>query len=460
LKQQLLAVLEAIEEGKDIEDLLPPELEVAHPNAAGIDVGAEEMYVAVPTGRAGENVQKFGTFTEDLNAIADWLESCGVDTVAMESTGVYWVPLYEILEARGFEVYLVNALHMKNVPGRKSDVIDSQWLQKLHSYGLLSASFRPEADIVTLRELSRYRGKLVQFRGTQIQHMQKALELMNLKLKNVISDITGVTGQQIIRAIAAGERDPEKLAQFRDTRCKSSEATIAKSLHGHYKEEQVFLLTEALSSFDHFSAQIDRIDTKIEVTLSQFESVVDSADIPLPKRRTHKSKNAPDFDLRTDLYEMCGVDLTAIPGIKGLTALIILSGIGRDMSKWKTDKHFASWLCLAPRNKISGGKVLSSRIIRSNNRVTTALKQAAVRAGKTDTALGAFYRRIKARSGPLTAAAATARKMAVIIYHMLTKGQEFVDLGAGHYEEKHKARMLKNMKKKAERMGFELVSVE
>lgn len=348
-------------------------------DAAGIDVGAEEMYVCVPPDRDESPVRVFGTFTMDLQALADWLEQCRIRTVAMESTGIYWIPLYEILEARGFEVCLVNAGHARNVPGRKSDVSDCQWLQQLHSYGLLRASFRPAAEIVTWRELVKQRQNLIATRSTSIQHMQKAMELMNLKLKNVLSDITGVTGLQIIRAIVAGERDGAVLAQYRDPRCQKSEAVIAASLQGNYKNEHVFILKQALQQYDFYTRLIGDCDTEIEACCQQLTAQATPPDQPLPasKRRGRKAANDPDFDLRSYLYEMTGVDLTAIDGVGALTAQTFISTTGLDMSKWKSDKHFTSWLGLAPHNDISGRKVLRSKTMKNNNPAATALRMAA-----------------------------------------------------------------------------------
>ncbi len=431
-------------------------LEVTHPNAAGIDVGASEMWVAVPPHLCSEPVQSFGTFTADLHQIADWLVSCGVDTIAIESTGVYWIPLFEVLESRGLEVYLVNARYVKNVPGRKTDVQDCQWLQKLHTYGLLSASFRPVAEIVELRGLVKHHENLIRYRASHIQHLQKTLNLMNLKLTNVITDITGVTGMQIIRAIVNGERNPKKLASFRDHRCKNSVEVIAKSLDGHYKPDQLFVLKQALNLYDSYTDLIEECDREIVKCYSQFEIKIDAAKSPLPERKVqYKYRN--DEPLRRDLYEILGVDLTPLPGLQVQSILEILSVIGRDMSKWKTAKHFTAWLSLAPKRDISGGKILKERTLKTGNRAAVILRQAAVNAGRTDTSLGAFYRRLSARSGKSVAVVAVARKLAEIIYIMLRDQVPYQESTAGQYEIKHKERTIRRLKKRAKSLGYVMV---
>lgn len=433
--------------------------EVVHKDAAGIDLGAREIWVAVPPDRDEKNIRQFGTFTGDLHSISNWLKKCGITTVAMESTGVYWVPLYEILENDGIEVYLVNAHHVKNVPGRKNDPDDANWLLKLHTFGLLSASFRPVAEIVELRELVRQRQNLIRKRATEIQLMQKALNLMNLKLTNVLSDITSETGLRIIRAIVAGEHNPFELAKFRDPRCKNDEMTIAKSLQGHYKEEQVFALNQALKTYDFFTQLIRECDRKIEECYSKFELKVPK-EKPRPQFKKKKGRHKEDEQLREDLYRLCGVDLVAVDGLGTDTVLTILSHIGTDMSPWKTEKHFASWLGLAPRHEISGGKILKNHTQKNANRVTAALRQAAVSVGKTDTALGAFFRQVSVRRGSMKAIVATARKLAVIIYTMLKYGKEYIETSAAEYEKKYKIRMEKYLKRKAKDMGFTLVPIE
>jgi transposase len=432
-------------------------LEQINLNAAGIDVGAEEVWVAVPPERDEQSVRSFPTFTADLYRLADWLERCGIDTVAMEATGVYWIPLYDILEERGFRVYLVNARHLKNVSGRKSDVLDCQWLQQLHTYGLLSASFRPPEQIVALRSLVRHREMLVQSRSTHIQHMQKALTVMNLRLTNVLSDITGVTGMKILRAILAGERDPKVLAQFRDERCAKSEAEIAKSLEGHYKPEQVFILQQAVELYDFYDRQVQRCDAELETLYGQFSPPEDPGTPPPTPRTQKRRKNQAHFDLAPALYRMSGgVDLTQIDGVDELTIQKVLSEIGTDMSQWPTEKHFASWLRLCPNNKITGGKVVQRGVQPTQNRASTALRVAAASLHHSDSALGAYYRRIRARSGAPAAVTATAHKLARIIYAMLKDRKPYHDVGAYSYEQQHRDRVLRNLNRQAARLGFRL----
>jgi transposase len=432
-------------------------LEQINLNAAGLDVGAEEVWVAVPPDRDEQSVRSFPTFTADLYRLADWLAQCGIDTVAMEATGVYWIPLYEILEEGGFEVYLVNARHLKNVSGRKTDVLDCQWIQQLHTYGLLSASFRPPEQIVAIRSLVRHREMLVQARSTHIQHMQKALTVMNLRLTNVLSDITGVTGMKILRAIIAGERNPKVLAQFRDDRCAKSEAEIAKSLEGYYKPEQVFILQQAIELYDFYDRQVQRCDAELEALYGQFSTPEDPGTPPPTPRTQKRRKNQAHFDLAPALYRMSGgVDLTQIDGVDELTIQKVLSEIGTDMNQWPTEKHFASWLRLCPNNKITGGKVIQRGVQPTTNRASTALRVAAASLHHSDSALGAYYRRIRARSGAPAAVTATAHKLARIIYAMLKERKPYHDVGAHYYEQQHRERVLRNLNRQASRLGFRL----
>ena len=432
-------------------------LEQINLNAAGIDIGAEEVWVAVPPDRDEQSVRSFPTFTADLYRLADWLEQCGIETVAMEATGVYWIPLYEILEERGFRVYLVNARHLKNVSGRKSDVLDCQWLQQLHTYGLLSASFRPPEQIVAIRSLVRHREMLVQYRSAHIQHMQKALTVMNLRLTNVLSDITGVTGMKILRAIIAGERDPKMLAQFRDERCAKSAAEIAKSLEGHYKAEQVFVLQQAVELYDFYDQQLQRCDAQLEALYRQFYPPEDPGTPPPAPRTQKRRKNQAHFDLAPALYRLSGgVDLTQIDGVDELTIQKVLSEIGTDLSKWPTEKHFASWLRLCPNNKITGGKIKQRGVQPTTNRASTALRVAAASLKHSDSALGAYYRRIRARSGAPAAVTATAHKLARIIYAMLKERKPYHDVGADYYEQQYRDRVLRNLSRQAAKLGFRL----
>lgn len=433
------------------------DISVVHPHAAGIDIGAQFHVVAVGPGRDPEPVRSFRSFTKELHDLANWLKQAGVTTVAMESTGVYWIPVFEILEAHGFEVVLVNARDAKNVPGRKTDVNDAQWLQKLHSYGLLRASFRPRQDVATLRSYLRQRERLLEYAAAHIQHMQKALMQMNLQLHHVVQDVTGVTGMKIIRAIVAGERNAEELARHRDARCKASAETIRDALIGNYQAEHVFELTQAVALYDFYQTQVAQCDERIELALKQLQANVEPVTAPLPAAR-HRTKqpNSFGFDVRAALYGMLGVDLTQIHGLGPYVALKLVAECGNDMTRWPTAKHFTSWLCLAPGNKISGGKILSSKTRRSSSNVAAALRLAAVTIGRTDTALGGFYRRLSARIGKAKAVTATARKIAVLFYNTLRYGMEYVDPGAAYYEERYRQRVLNNLTRRAESLGYTL----
>lgn len=431
-------------------------LENINPNAAGIDIGGEEIYVAVSPERSEDNVRSFPTFTADLHSLADWLKACHIDTVAMESTGVYWIPLFEILEAKGFEVYLVNARHLKNVSGRKTDVLDCQWIQQLHTYGLLQPSFRPPEQIVALRSIVRHREMLVQYRSAHIQHMQKALTQMNLRLTNVLSDISGVTGMKIIRAILAGERNPKVLAQFRDERCKKSEAEITKSLEGNYKREHLFALKQAVELYDFYDHQLQECDAELEAVYQEFDPPENPGTPPPAPRTASRRKNQAHFDLASALYRMTGVDLTQIDGLDALTVQKVLSEIGTDMSKWPSDKHFASWLHLCPNNKITGGKVKQTGVQPTQNRASTALRVAAASLKHSDSALGAYYRRMCVRHGAPAAITATAHKLARIIYFMLKYRKPYHDLGVDFYEQQNRSRILRNLNRHAARLGFHL----
>src|ERR671933_963604 len=374
---------------------LPASLQHLNLNAAGIDIGATAHFVAVPPDRDPQPVRQFATFTADLHRLADWLAACGVDTVVMESTGVYWIPLFEILDARGFHVLLVNARHVKNVSGRKSDVLDCQWLQQLHTYGLLQGAFRPADEIVVLRSYLRQRTMLVQGAATHIQHMQKALQQMNLVLHQVVADITGVTGMTIIRAILAGERDPQVLAQQRDYRCKHSVAEIAQSLAANYRAEHLFALQQAVTLYESYQVQIVACDQQIEQYLATFTPVTLEPP-PTPAKPRQRTGNPFHIDAHTQLYRLTGVDLTRIDGIDVATALTLVSEIGTDMGRWPTVKHFSSWLGLCPGTKKSGGKVLSSKTPPSANRAAAALRLAATSLYRSRSALGAYLRRMSA----------------------------------------------------------------
>ena len=438
---------------------LPPQLKRVNLNAAGIDIGSEEHWVAVPPGRdpEGQDVRRFGAFTGDLCALAEWLKRCGIETVAMESTGVYWIPLYELLVERGFEVLLVDARQVKNVPGRKTDALDCQWLQELHTYGLLRGAFRPADQVCVLRSYLRQRSMLVAYGSHHIQHMQKALEQMNLKLAHVISDITGATGMAIIQAILGGERDPVKLAQLRDPRCKHSEATVAHALEGHYRKEHLFALRQASELVEFYQRQIAACDRQIEACLQQFQDK--SAQSSVSPRKGKRWLGEVSFDARAYLHRITGVDLTQIDGIEANTALTVVSEIGVDMNRWPTEKHFGSWLGLAPGNKISGGKRLSSRTKPSANRAAAALRLAAQALTHSQSALGAYFRRLKARLGAPKTITAAAYKLARIVYRMLKFGAGYVDQGEAAYEERYRERLFRNLKRRAAELGFQLTPI-
>lgn len=441
---------------------LPAGFEQVNLHAAGIDIGAETHFVAVPADRDATPVRQFSSFSADLQALADWLVSCAITTVAMEATGVYWVPLYEVLEARGLEVVLVNAKHFKNVPGRKSDVLDCQWLQQLHSFGLLRGSFRPAAAIVTLRTYLRHRETLVQAAAQHIQHMQKALTLMNVQLHHVLSDITGETGMRILRAIVAGTRDPAVLAQHRDPRCHASQDKIAAALTGTYQADYLFVLQQALELYDVYHAKIEACDHQIDRALQALTPKVDVQQTPPPPPRPLQAPRGHQMRItvREPLYAAAGVDLTQINGIASHVAVGLISEIGVDMSPWPTEKHFTAWLCVAPGTKISGGKVLSSRTRTAANRAANLLRTAAASLLRSDTALGAFGRRLTLRIGTAKALTALTRKLAIQVYHSLKHGRIYKDPGAVAYDFQHRTRILRSLKTRARNLGYELVRIE
>lgn len=441
---------------------LPKHLEHINKMAAGIDIGSGSHYVAVPEGVDDTCVREFESFTVNLHELADWLEQCNIDTVAMESTGVYWIPLYELLESRGFDVQLVDARKVKNVSGRKTDVLDCQWIQQLHTYGLLSGAFRPNEQVCQLRAYLRQRNMLIENASRHIQHMQKAMTQMNLQLNHVLSDITGITGMKIIRAIVAGEREAKVLANYRDRRCKSSEEKIEKALTGSYRTEHLFSLTQALELYDTYQEKILRCDQAIEQQLLKFESkptANSSKEKTQAKRKKSKShcKNKISFDVASYLERICGVDLLAIPGLEASSALKIISEIGVDLSRWKSSKEFASWLGLCPGNRVSGGKRLSGRSKRNANKASSTLRMAASTLHSNDSALGAFFRRLKSRLGAPKATTATAHKLAKIIYTMLKHGVEYVETGQDYYEKQYRGRVVNNLKRRAQKLGFEII---
>ena len=428
-----------------------------HPDAAGLDVGSRFHVVAVGAERDAESVRTFQSFTNDLYRLADWLAEVGITTVAMESTSVYWIPVFEILEERGFEVLLVNGRDVKNVPGRKTDVNDAQWIQQLHQFGLLRGSFRPQQEVVALRAYMRQRERLVDYAASHIQHMQKAMTQMNIQLHHVVSDITGITGMRIVRGILSGVRDPQELARHRDMRCKSSLETIQEALVGNYRPEHLFALKQAVELYDRYQSLVADCDVEIEQALERLRRGAEPPESPLPAARQKKRQsNTLNFDARVALHALIGVDLTQIHGLGPYLALKLISECGTDMSRWPNAKHFASWLSLTPGNKISGGKVLSSRTRRTSNRATSLLRMAAITVGKTDTALGAFYRRLGARVGKSKAVTATARKIAVLFYNTLRYGMEYADPGASYYEARHRKRVVTNLRRRAMSLGFTL----
>jgi transposase len=430
---------------------------ILQPDSAGIDIGATELFVAVPPDRAVESVRAFGTFTEDLHALAAWLTECRIKTVAMESTGVYWIPLFQILETRGFEVCLVNARHVKNVPGRKSDVLDCQWLQYLRSVGLLRGSFRPPDQVCVLRTYLRHRDMLVKSAARHVQHLQKALTQMNLQLHHVISDLTGLTGLAILDAILAGERDPQKLAALRDRRIKASDATIAKALRGDYRAEQLFTLKQALALYRYYHAQVLDCDREIEKHLATFAAKTsEPPPAPVGRQRKKPERNQPQFDLRTHLHRILGVDLTALPGLSTINVHTLFSEVGSDLSKFPSAKHFASWLGLCPDHRISGGKILSAHTRSVKSRAAFALRMAAYSAGRSYSAIGEYFRRMRARLGSPKAITATAHKLARIIFHLLSTGSPFDETVFARNEALYQQRRTAILRQQARELGFTL----
>jgi transposase len=434
-----------------------------HLNAAGIDIGSAVHWAAVPEGRDEQHVRSFPSFTSGLNELAEWLQHCGIETVAMESTGVYWIPLYELLQARGFNVVLVNARHIKNVPGRKDDCLDCQWIQKLHTFGLLRGSFRPDEEVTTLRSYVRQRDSLVAAAADWIRRMQKAMTQMNIQLHNVISDITGKTGMAIIRDIVVGERDPKRLAKHRHYGCRSNTQTIVASLTGNYRDEHLFALKQALEAYDFHHAQLRDCDAQIQRLLDLITAKQVMAQSPLPPPRTKfkKGRNDISFELRPTLVALtAGVDITQLPGLSPYNGLKLLSEVGTDMSRFKTEKHFTSWLTLTPHVKASGGRVLSSRTKPSANRAALIFRMAAFNLSRTNTALGAFYRRLSARIGKAKAVTATARKLATLFYRLLTGTLQPQQLDANHYDEQQRERTVRSLRRRAKSLGLALIETE
>ena len=444
-------------------------LTITNPDAAGIDVGSQVHYVAVSEERAEVSVRSFGAYTAQLDELVQWLKDCAVKTVVMESTGIYWIPLFQKLEEAGLEVLLVDARQAKHVPGRKSDVQDCQWLQQLHTYGLLRAAFRPEDCICRLRTLQRHRKELVQCAAMWIQHMQKALNEMNLHLHHVLSDISGYSGLAILDAILAGERDPRKLASLADYRVKKSRAQIEAALTGDYRPELLFVLRQSLQNYRQIQQQITQCDLGIEKQLAQIADCTNPAKAAVPtppssesaggKPGKTKPKDALELSLAGHLKRILGVDLTSIPGLNVLAILTLVSEIGTNMAKWRNEKAFVSWLGLSPNNKISGQRVLSSRTRKVVNRAATTLRLAAMVLGHTNTPLGSFYRRKRAQLGAPKAITATARKLGCLIYRLIKNGQGYQEPDLHVYELKYKDQILNSLRKRANSFGFDLVEV-
>jgi transposase len=435
-------------------------LEVVHPDASGIDIGNEFHYAAVPSSRDAQSVRRFGCVTAELKEMAAWLKGCGIRTVAMQSTGVYWIAVYDVLEEAGLEVYLVNARETKNLPGKKTDVQESQWLMKLHTYGLLRNSFRPAQEIRTMRTYWRQRKDLVNSAAQYIHRMQKALTQMNVQLANVISDLSGKTGQAIVKAILDGERQGRKLAALRDGRVQASEEEIARSLEGNWQEDLLFVLRQEQEGYEFCRKQIAACDRQLEEYLRGCEDRSGGASLPEERRKSRlkrKRGNAPQFHMREALFRITGVDLTQIDGVDVMTAATVVSEAGWDMSKWPTENHFVAWLRLCPDNRISGDKVIGKGHLATNNRLTVALKMAASTLRKSETYLGAQFRRLKGRLGAPIAIKAMAARLARLVYRMLRYGMKYVDRGAEFYEQQHRQRQIAFLKQKALSLGLQIV---
>lgn len=454
---------------------IPAKLTQLNSKCAGIDVGAAELFVCISKNSSEQEVRSFSTFTADIRLMIDWLKENKVESVAMESTGIYWIPPYEFLEEAGFEVVLVNARFFKAVPGRKTDVQDCQWIQQLHSYGLLRGSFRPSNEIVALRSYVRQRSRLFELAGTQVQLMHKSLTQMNIQLNHVISDITGVSGMNIIRAIIKGKRDPKTLAELCVSGCRKNKDLIAKALEGNYRQEHVFSLEQAHEAFEFFHKQILRCERSIQTILDSIQpqelpkelqvSFAASAQKPVKLSITTRNKRATKtaskrspycFNACEALKKLTGADLTTMPGIDTNTAMKIFSEIGTDMSRWCSSKAFASWLGLCPGNKISGGKILSSKTKPSDNKAAQALRMAASTLYRSNCYLGSFFRRIRARLGAPKAITAVAHKLARILYRMIVMREDYRELGGNYYEQKYQERIVANLKKRAQEMGYTL----
>jgi transposase len=445
-------------------------MEEAHPftgmsqvnkNAAGVDIGAEEIVVCVAGDENTQIVKAFGNYTVDLQNIGKWLQEHHMKTVAMESTGVYWIPLFEELERQGFECLLISSRSLRRVSGRKSDITDAQWIQTLHSYGLLESSFRPQGELVALRTLLRHRAQLLEHRSPHIQHMQKAMLQMNVQLSQALSDVTGETGLRIIRAIVSGERDPKRLAELRDRNCKKSAEEIGKALTGTWRDEHLFIVKQSLDLYDFYTKQVEECDAEIErlYALTRPEWGGEAVKPLPPKKRNSHSKNAPQKqeEIRQHLKRISGVDLSVVDGFGVSLAQTVIMEVGTDMTKFPSEKHFCSWLGLAPKHEISGAKVLKNKTLKTKNRAGQAFRMAAQSVKKSETVFGSLYRRLKGRLDKAQATVATAHAIARVVYRMLKYKVEYETINVEEYEQKYKEQQIKYMKKKAEKFGFQLV---
>jgi transposase len=435
-----------------------------NPNAAGVDIGAVEIVVCVAGDESTQIVKAFGNYTVDLQAIGRWLKEYQIRTVAMESTGVYWIPLFEELERQGFECLLISSRSLRRVAGRKSDIEDAQWIQTLHSYGLLESSFRPQAELIALRTLLRHRGQLIEHRSPHIQHMQKALLQMNVQLSQAVSDVTGVTGRAIIWAILTGEREPQKLAALREPGCKNSEEEIGKALTGTWRDEHLFILKQSMEMYVFYTEQIRACEEEIERVYGETRPDWEAGEVkPLSQRkRNSHSKNKPQNaeGIREHLKRISGVDLSVVDGFGVSLAQTVIMECGSDMSQFPKDKHFCSWLGLAPKHEISGGKVLKNKTLKTKNRAGQAFRLAANSVKQADCVFGVMYRRMRARLGPAQATVATAHAIARVVYRMLKYKVEYETISVEEYEKKYKEQQLKYMKKRAKKLGYQLVQLD
>ena len=436
------------------------QLPTLHPHAAGVDIGATQIQAAVPHDVDAQPVRTFSTFTDDLLRLRDWFSACGIRTVAMESTSVYWIPLFQILEAAGLEVCLVNARHAKNVPGKKTDITDCQWLQYLHSVGLLRSSFRPPEEICAVRALLRHRSTLVRYASDHVRHLHKALSQMNVQIHHVISDITGLTGLAILEAILEGERDRQKLAALKDHRIKASAATIARSLEGDWRAEHLFVLRQALDTWKHYQQLITRCDEAIQSMLATLDGQEHSTPLPPPATSHRKpQRNDPRFDARAELHRLLGIDLTQVPGVQVNTALVLFTELGSHfVERFPTAKHFASWLGLCPDNRITGGKVMSARTRDVKSRSAEALRLAAQSLCRSKEYLGECFRRWKARLGSAKAISAMAHKLARILWHMIKHRQPYDAGNWARAEQKLKQKKLAHLQRRAADLGYRLIT--